>query len=210
MKAFIATAFLFISVWALGGPIQFRGTPKTETPASGVEVLVYPEATVRGGGNETSVRFTGYGVRIKNLVFKIYSISHYIDDVDSLKVGDPMDTITKAKAKAVELVMLRDMSGEQVRSAFEDALIMNSVDVSATSVRSILDSFTDGVQAKDIVRITSFIEGNRETVNVEVVRGNNVIKWRQETAAELGSNIWKIWFGSKPIDKFLRSKLSGK
>jgi hypothetical protein len=103
--------------------------------------------------------------------------------------------------------MLRTMTAQDIRTAFEEALDVNGVDVNSKAVQSVFSKFQGDLYAGDRILLASYPgERSAETLVIELPKSNI-----SEVGNFLGLDFWKIWFG-EPVDELmgeLKAKLSG-
>lgn len=207
---FLALVFL-VSYSAFGALAEFQGTPKPIT-ASGVTVNIYPEAKVKVGSGELTLKVTGAGVRKKAVVgpvkVNVYVIGSWVDAPEKL-TPDPIEYFKTSQGKLLQMTFLRDISGLDLRTSFQESLEANNVDVNSTAIQNLLTKFTFDVKAGQTGVMLAELNA---TGTVEKIRVELADKAFEESDKELGTNLWRIWFGM-PIDaemELLKKALLGK
>lgn len=208
-------AFLVLSVLSLmsissfGSVVELTGTPTT-IDVSGTAMQVYPQAILTTPQGTRNLKLTGYGIRQKAVGFvkvNVYLATSYVDESITLNHDDPIESLKDAKGRVILLDMLRTMTAEEIRNAFEEALDVNGVDVNSEEVQNLLSQFDGDLYAGDRIVVSSYpSERSLETLIIELPK-----KDLTETADFLGLDFWRIWFGV-PVDELmaeLKTKLIG-
>lgn len=209
-KAVIAWAVLgFVSSLSFGSAVELKGEV-TNIDVSGTMMKVYPQATLNTPNGAVNLNLTGYGIRQKSVAFvkvNVYLATSYVDDSTALSANSPMDSLKAAKGRVIILDMLRTMTAQDIRTAFEEALDVNGVDVNAKAIQSVFSKFQGDLYAGDRILLASYPgERSAETLVIELPKSNI-----SEVGNFLGLDFWKIWFG-EPVDALmgeLKAKLSG-
>jgi hypothetical protein len=193
-----------------GSVVEMKGQAKDVT-VSGKVYKVSPEATLNTHNGPVNLKLTGYGVRQKSVAFvrvNVYLATSYIDVDTQMSPSNPIESIKDSKGRVIVLDMLRAMSAADIRSAFEEALDLNGVDVNAKAVQAVFSKFTGDLKEGNRIILASY-PGERASESLIIeLPGKSAI---QESGNFLGLDFWKIWFG-EPVDKLmgdLRSKLTG-
>ena len=206
-KAFMG--LFLVSSLCFGSVVEMKGTP-TNIDISGTPMKVYPEATLTTAAGASNLKLTGYGIRQKSVAFvkvNVYLATSYVDEGTKLNNSSPIDSLKDAKGRVIVLDMLRTMTAQDIRAAFEEALDVNGVDINSKAVQSVFAKFQGDLYAGDRILLASYPgERNLETLMIELPKTNI-----SETANFLGLDFWKIWFG-EPVDELmgeLKAKLTG-
>jgi hypothetical protein len=210
MKQFLLgfSVFTFLVGASFGSVVEFKGDV-TNIDVSGTPMKVYPQATLTTLNGTSNLKLTGYGIRQKSVAFvkvNVYLATSYVDEGTTLS-NSPIDSLKDAKGRVIVLDMLRTMNAQDIRSAFEEALDVNGVDVNAKAIQSVFSKFEGDLYAGDRILLASYPgERNAETLMIELPKSNI-----SEVGNFLGLDFWKIWFG-EPVDELmgeLKAKLSG-
>lgn len=192
-----------------GSVVELTGTP-TLIDVAGSEMQVYPQASLTTSNGVVPLKLTGYGIRQKSVAFakvNVYLATSYVDENISVSPENPIDSLKNAKGRVIILDLLRTMTGQEIRTAFEEALDVNQVDVNAPEVQSLLSQFDGDLYSGDRIVVSSYPnERGIENLIIELPKKN-----LSESGNLLGLDFWKIWFG-EPVDELmaeLQSKLIG-
>lgn len=198
-----------MSALSFGSAVEFKGTP-TGIDVSGTPMKVYPQAALATPAGAVNLKLTGYGIRQKSVAFvkvNVYLATSYIDEAVTLNTSAPIDSLKTTKGRVIVLDMLRTMTAQDIRTAFEEALDVNGVDINSKAVQSVFSKFQGDLYAGDRIVVSSYPgERSLETLMIELPKSNI-----SETANFLGIDFWKIWFG-EPVDALmgeLKLKLVG-
>ena len=207
--------FLFLALvvthsFSWGSVVELQGNP-TDIDVSGTPMKVFPQATLTTPKGNTNLKLTGYGIRQKAVAFvhvNVYLATSYVDESINLNNSSPVDSLKDAKGRVILLDMLRTMTAQDIRTAFEEALDVNGVDVNSKEVQSLFSQFTGDLHAGDRIVVASYPtgEGTVETLILELPK-----KTLTESGNLLGLDFLKIWFG-EPVDELmgeLKAKLTG-
>lgn len=199
----------FFTSMSFSSVVDFQGTP-VEIEVSGTGMKVYPQATVATPSGAAPLKLTGYGIRQKAVAFSkvnVYLATSYLDETITLDPTSPIDSLKNAKGRVIVLDLLRTMTAQDIRTAFEEALDINGVDVNSQEVQSLLSQFQGDLYAGNRIVVASYpSERNRETLIIELPKNNLT-----ESGELLGLDFWRIWFG-EPVDELmaeLKAKLTG-
>lgn len=189
------------------------GSPAFTLSGNGIDVPVYRELLLRLGESEEPrrVHLTGAGVRVKKVFLfqeKAYVAASYLGTEGGFGGAEPLGVIRDTEIEVVRITTLRDLSAEQIRTSFEDALDVNGVDLEKPELRRVLDRMNQSLAAGENETVVSLkLPDGSERVYIEYPRA--VIDERGE---DLGLDIWRCWFGV-PLDEglaALKEKLLGK
>lgn len=205
------SVFLFglIQSAGLSAAVEFKGTPQM-VDVSGTPMQVYPQAALTTPTGVTPLKLTGFGIRQKSVAFinvNVYFATSYADESLSLNPESPIDSLKDAKGRVILLDMLRTMTAQDIRAAFEEALDVNGVNVNSKEIQSLLSRFQGDLYAGNRIVISSHPgENGLENLVVELPKSN-----LSEAGNLLGLDFWKIWFG-EPVDALmgeLKTRLVG-
>lgn len=209
MKTALFVLAGLIGSMSFSSVVELSGTPET-IDVSGTVMNVYPQATLTTPNGTTSLKLTGYGIRQKSVAFvkvNVYLATSYVDENITLSKENPIDSLKDAKGRVILLDMLRTMTAQEIRTAFEEALDVNGVDVNSEKVQSLLSQFEGDLYAGDRIVVASYpSERNLESLIIELPK-----KDLSESGDFLGLDFWRIWFG-EPVDELmaeLKAKLIG-
>lgn len=152
-------------------------------------VPTYASASVSDAGDVYS---TGQGLRNKPVGIsevKVYVATSYIDLNGGIPFNSALNTLAATHLKAMSLTMLRDLTADQIRSGWEDALSANSINLSDPGIKSILDQLTFDVPAGTQVDI---VGRGDDLIEIQASSGQHIYSSRE---AGLTLNFWKSWFG---------------
>lgn len=209
LYSMFVTALCFGATVFAGPAVEMKGTPNAYN-ISGKTYKIYPEATLNTPNGTTELKLTGYGVRQKSVAFirvNVYLATSYVDVDTQMSANNPIDSIKDSKGRVIVLDMLRAMSANDIRSAFEEALDINGVDVNTKSVQSVFAKFSGDLREGDRILLASY-PGERASESLLIQLPKTTI---ESTGNFLGLDFWKIWFG-QPVDSLmgeLKAKLSG-
>jgi len=112
---------------------------------------------------------------------------------------EPLPTVQSAKVKMIYLTMVRDVSEDQIRSAFEESLDVNGIDLNDPSVRALLDSLSFDLP----IGTTAAVVGYHSLKRPEYVYGEVFDKKFLHSGEDLSFKLWRVWFGV-PVDDGMR------
>lgn len=153
--------------------------------------LTFPEkVTIEKDGKTYQLSNTGVATRRK-LIVKVYSIASYLQD-GAYKGGDKFAPLEGDEfAKELILKFNHDVSGEKVRSSFDEALktTLSPADYAALQpqITQILSVFND-VKPGDEYVIRALPGGY-----VDIVQNGKVLS--SVTNAAFSKGLWAIWVG---------------
>lgn len=168
--------------------IEGIGTPKVTIEG----VPVFSEARVPSAPGKT-LKLTGAGVRKKKIVLvkvDVYVAAHYLDPAVTWDAKNPMDAISKANVKVMELSFLRDVDSKKIREAFLSSLSTNKVDVESVAVKEVFGKLTFDIKDKQKLVLVGQGTGANESLSFETPTGRHTVK-----GPSVASNFWRIWFG---------------
>ncbi len=159
-----------------------------------------PEVTVAG----QKLQLNGAGVRFR-LVFKVYAAGFYTPT----KVTTNEAAIRASGVKRMQLVALRDVSGDEFGKLFSRSMEANAnreeFSKSIAGVIRMGQIFADARNFKqnDII-LLDYIPGTGTVISHRGKQMGEPIK-----ESEFNNLLLKIWFGPKPVDEPLRQALLG-
>lgn len=146
-------------------------------------------------GKDYQLQATGTSVR-KKLVFKVYSVAHYLQK-GVTSGGDKLQTImSDANAKQLTIKWLRDVDGAKIQEGYEDSF-KNAIGGSVgpelqSAIKTYIGLFSQGV-VKGNEHVIRWIPGGIIEV---LINGKSV---GTITNPEFAKGLWSIWFGSKSV-----------
>ena len=154
-------------------------------------------------GNQNLV-LNGAGVRVK-IIVDVYAAGLYLPS----KVRSEGKAISSTGAKSMQIVLLRDLTGEKFAEAMVDGFKANNTDADVAKYQAKLDQLrslmlTFGtVKEGTVINMTS-IPGAGLRVSV-----NGQQKGTEISGDDFYQAMLKIWLGEKPVDSDLKSALLG-
>lgn len=149
------------------------------------------------------LRLTGEGVRKKKIVLvkvDVYRAASYLDAAVKMDPQKPMESIRRAKAKALHLTFLRDLGAAKIRSSFRDALKRNQVDPESPVMRKALATLDFDVKEGQTLSLVGYKKDEKTDVLVfETPKGPVSLE-----GPDAASQFWLIWFG-EPEDSGLEN-----
>ncbi|MCL2657974.1 MAG: chalcone isomerase family protein [Betaproteobacteria bacterium] len=153
------------------------------------------------GGSELILN--GAGLRTK-LLFKVYAIGLYLP----AKTDTVANILASRGNKRIQIVMLRDLSAEQLVEALEKGVgNSNSADEQA-KIKTRLDEFRASLLAMEKIpeKTDVRIEWNGSATQVFI---NGIQKGKDIPGEDFYQALLKIWLGSKPAQADLKDALLG-
>ena len=161
------------------------------------------EPSVRVGG--TKLQLNGAGVRYK-AIFKVYAAGLYL----STKAATPDAALAAPGAKLLQIVMLREIDGNELGKLFTKGLEQNAG-------REDFSKSVNGIMRMSEVFSARKKLASGESFAVEWVPGTGtLIRDNGKPASEpikepeFYSSLMKIWPGNSPADAMLKEALLGK
>ncbi|MGE5450983.1 MAG: chalcone isomerase family protein [Acidobacteriota bacterium] len=154
-------------------------------------------------GNQNLV-LNGAGVRVK-IIVDVYAAGLYLPS----KVRSEGKAISAQGAKSMQIVLLRDLTGEKFAEAMVDGFKANNTDADVAKYQGKLDQLrslmlTFGtVKEGTVINMTS-VPGVGLRVSV-----NGQQKGTEIAGDDFYQAMLKIWLGEKPVDSDLKSALLG-
>jgi hypothetical protein len=174
---------------------------------NGITVAIAGRGTLRGD-RDYPLYLTGAGIRRKKVLIvtvPVYVLASYASD-QGVKTSDG---IFRSQAKALRLTLLRDVSADQLRDSFKEAMKVNGVAVENDSFWSQLFARLDSdVSAGEIITFASVTDD--EGMDHLIVAGRKTLTAK---GVGLGNQFWRMWLGI-PVDdgvaELKRSLVSGR
>jgi len=171
--------------------------------ATAVEVAgVKLEDATKVGGKDLVL--SGAGVRVK-VFFKVYALGVYLQE----KKTRAADVFAAPGPKRFKIVMMRELSGEEVGSSFMGALDKNLDSGEKVKLAAELRKFSDtfkslsGVKKGDVI-LGDWVPG---TGTVLTLNGKPMTEAMPEPL--FYNALLRIWLGEKPADDDLKEDLLG-
>lgn len=184
----VLAAALALAQWQAAAQVTMAG------------VRFEPEATVAG----QRLQLNGAGVRFK-LFIKVYAAALYTPR----KLTHNEDVLQPDVAKRMQLVALRDASGDEFGKLFSRAIEDNA------SREEFAKSISDVIRMGQIFADARELKKG-EVITVDYAPGTGLVigfRGRQQGEAfkspQFSSMMFKIWFGAKPPDSALQGALLG-
>ena len=190
MKSFARSLVLAAAVAALPAmaAVQVKSAKFEDTLQVGSQALV----------------LNGAGVRVK-IIVDVYAAGLYLPN----KVRSEGKAIASTGAKSMQIVLLRDLTGEKFAEAMIDGFKANNTDADIAKYQGKLDQLRSLMLTFGTVK-----EGT--TINMTSIPGAGLrvyIDGRQRGSEITGDDFYqamlKIWLGEKPVDSDLKSALLG-
>lgn len=190
MKSFARSLVLAAAVAALPAmaAVQVKSAKFEETLQVGSQALV----------------LNGAGVRVK-IIVDVYAAGLYLPN----KVRSEGKAIASTGAKSMQIVLLRDLTGEKFAEAMIDGFKANNTDADIAKYQGKLDQLRSLMLTFGTVK-----EGT--TINMTSIPGaglrvyiNGQQKGTEITGDDFYQAMLKIWLGEKPVDSDLKSALLG-
>ena len=190
MKSFVRTLILSTALVAT-------------LPAMAVEVKGIKFGDTYQVANQ-SLQLNGAGVRVK-MIFDVYAAGLYVAKKDKSASG----VMSQAGAKGMQMVLLRDLTGEEFAEAMISGFKKNASDAEITKYQSRLDELlalmkTFGKVPKGTTIHMNLVPGSGMRVLV-----GGVQKGRDIAGDDFYNTLLKIWLGSSPVDSDLKQGLVG-
>ncbi|MBP7484491.1 MAG: hypothetical protein RLZZ369_1204 [Pseudomonadota bacterium] len=190
MKSFARSLVLAAAVAALPAmaAVQVKSAKFEDTLQVGSQALV----------------LNGAGVRVK-IIVDVYAAGLYLPN----KVRSEGKAIASTGAKSMQIVLLRDLTGEKFAEAMIDGFKANNTDADIAKYQGKLDQLRSLMLTFGTVK-----EGT--TINMTSIPGaglrvyiNGQQKGSEITGDDFYQAMLKIWLGEKPVDSDLKSALLG-
>lgn len=151
-----------------------------------------------------ALSLNGAGIRVK-LIVNVYAAGLYVPKKDHSAAG----LISQPGPKSMQIVLLRDLTGEDFADAMVKGFRQNNSEADVTKydgqideIRSMMTTF-GAVKKGTTIRI-DFTPGSGVQVLIDgVLRGEQVV------GEEFFAAVLKIWLGQSPVDSDLKESLLG-
>lgn len=190
----IPRAFAFIGATALLSIAAFASAAEV----GGVKL----DETVRVGNQD--LKLNGAGIRYK-AIFKVYVAGLYLAD---RKTTVP-DVLAAPGAKRVTIVMLREVSNEELGRGFMSGIQQNSDRAEKAKLITQLQKFGEIFASipelkKGDVLTTDWVPGSGTLIHLNGKKVSDVLP-----DAAFYNALLKIWLGDKPVDTKLKPLMLG-
>ncbi len=186
MTRIAAAAMMFLAFSARGAEV------------AGVQI---PEG-VNVAGSE--LKLNGAGIRTR-AVFKVYVGALYLAE----KKSAAAEAIAARGPKRIALVMLRDLSADQLGGALNDGLVANLTEAELTRFKPQIDDLKTTMEAvgaakeKSVVTIDFLPDAGLRVAIDGAPRGKTI------AGEDFYRALMKIWLGDKPVDRSLKAAMLG-
>lgn len=195
---------VLFSMEALAAPrhqnrVTFQGNP-TPYSVGGTTVNIYPEALIHlPTGDTVKLGLSGKGVRQKFMAIvklNAYVAIHYLDNPALLNAANPIESLNGARTRLMILQMIQNVTPEDIRAEFDDALDVNQVDLYSPEISALREQTTYYLDAGQRVYLAGYETKNDDKEHILVFTDDKSI---QEQGTTLVSDIWRVWLGI-PVD----------
>jgi hypothetical protein len=154
-------------------------------------------------GNQ-SLQLNGAGVRVKVIV-DVYAAALYLPKRDA----NATSAIAQAGAKSVQIVLLRELTGEDFADAMMTGFRKNNSEAEVTRMQARLDQLKATMTSFGTVR-----KGTSIQLNFVPGAGTRTLVEGQQKGQDIPGEdfyaaVLKIWLGNKPVDGSLKDGLLG-
>lgn len=151
-----------------------------------------------------SLQLNGAGVRVK-MVFDVYAAGLYVTKKDTSAAG----LISQAGAKGMQIVLLRNLTGEEFAEAMIAGFKKNANDAELSKYQARLDELQNLMKSFGSVK-----KGTTIHMNLVPGAGTRVLvegaqKGRDIPGDDFFNALLKIWLGNSPVDSDLKKALLG-
>jgi hypothetical protein len=205
----ILSCFFIFGVEAKGdfekrNPVVFSGTP-TPYSVNGNLVQIFPNASVTlPSGKTLNLSFSGKGIRQKWIaVVKVnaYLAIHYLDNPALLNPNDPIESLNQAQSRMMILHMLQNVSSEDIRTEFEDALDVNSVNLNSPEIKSIREQTDYALNPGERAYLIGYHADEDPLEHIFIHTDKKTI---EEKGTSLITDFWRVWLGL-PVDAEMKT-----
>jgi len=191
--------FKLIPAWALA----LASAALIALPAQAIEVRgvkFADTATVAG----QALQLNGAGARVR-IVIDVYAAALYVPKRDASAQG----LLTQAGAKSMQIVLLRDLTGEDFADAMIKGFRKNNSEADITRHEARLEDIRKTMIAFGLVKKGTAIQLNFVPGSGTRTLVNGVQKGADIAGDDFYAAVLKIWLGSKPVDDDLKEGLLG-
>lgn len=183
--------------------LHLIGKP-TMVTVDNYSIPVYPSMSVDTTDTTYSLGLTGYGIRQQTVVIvtvNVYLAASYVTQ-EQLPIGsDVLRKLSQAPVKILQMTLVRDVSGDQLKSALSDALIANDIDPEDPSLVSLFSPLSNGLTAGETTLTIAYSTSSMDTVISVTPKQSQTV-----SRAGMGMDLWKMWFGVTPDSESLALK----
>lgn len=188
--------FKQISAWALALLSALSLQAQAAVEVRGVK---FADTTTVAG---QSLQLNGAGVRVKVIV-DVYAAGLYVGKRDA----SSQMILTQPGAKSMQIVLLRDLTGEDFADAMIKGFLKNNSDAEVARFQGRLDELR-----KTMVSFGTVKKGTAIQLNLVPGAGiRTLVDGAQKGADIQGDDFYaallKIWLGNKPVDDDLKAGL---
>lgn len=152
-----------------------------------------------------NLQLNGAGVRVK-FIIDVYAAGLYLAKKDT----NAASAVTQSGAKGVQIVLLRDLSGEDFAEAMIKGFKANNSEADVSRMQAKLDALRALMLAFGSVKKGTpihfdYIPGTGTRISVEgKQRGSDI------AGEDFYQAVLRIWLGNSPVDSDLKKDLLGK
>ena len=150
---------------------------------------------------EGALVLNGAGIRTR-AIFKVYVGALYLAE----KKSAAADVLAQKGAKRVALMLLRDLSAQQLTEALDEGVKANSSAAEAEELKpriaELLSLFADGKKGDAI--LLDFLPESGTVVSV-----NGALRGKAIAGEDFYRALLRIWLGDKPVDGDLKKGMLG-
>ncbi len=151
-----------------------------------------------------SLQLNGAGVRVK-MIFDVYAAGLYVTKKDKTAAG----LISQTGAKGMQMVLLRNLTGEEFAEAMISGFKKNASEAEMAKYQPRLDELLTLMKSFGSVKKGTTIHMNLIPGSGMRVLVEGVQKGRDIPGDDFYNAILKIWLGSSPVDSDLKQALLG-
>ncbi|HYR26010.1 MAG TPA: chalcone isomerase family protein [Aquabacterium sp.] len=151
-----------------------------------------------------SLQLNGAGVRVK-IIVDVYAAGLYIGKKDKTAAG----AISQPGAKSVQIVLLRELTGEDFADAMIKGFKKNANEAEMAKYQGRLDELRNLMMSFGSVKKGTTIHMNLIPGTGMRVLVDGAQKGRDIPGDDFYAAILKIWLGSNPVDSDLKEALLG-
>ena len=151
-----------------------------------------------------SLQLNGAGIRVK-MVFDVYAAGLYVTKKDSNAAG----LISQAGAKGMQIVLLRNLTGEEFAEAMIAGFEKNHSDAEMAKFKPRVDELLALMKSFGSVKKGTTIHMNLVPGSGLRVLVDGAQKGRDIAGDDFYNALLKIWLGNSPVDSDLKKALLG-